>query len=86
MTELSSLSLSPREAIIASPATGYITIVLDSGSKLIVDTHDDLSVVLGNIGAVLSDKALVPALPEFLQKLDYLKLDAGNKVVYKMRK
>lgn len=86
--ELAGLSVEPREAIMSNATStgGYVTIVLEQGGKLILNTSDDLSLVLDNIATVISDKTLVPSLSDFLAKLDYMKLDAGNKIVYKMRK
>jgi len=83
LEELEGLSVGTREAAISE--TGYMTIYLDRGGKIVVDTKDDLSVILGNIAAVITDKAVAPSLPEFLDRLDYIKLDSGNKVVYKMK-
>jgi hypothetical protein len=83
LEELEGLSVSPREAEI-SP-TDYLTIYLERGGKIMVDAKDDLSVILGNIAAVITDKTVAPSLSEFLDRLDYIKLDSGNKVVYKMK-
>lgn len=83
MTQLSGLSVDPREADLSE--TGSMTISLGTGGRIVVDRRDDLSVVLGNIAAVISDRQVAPDLREFLETLDYIKFDAGNKVVYKIR-
>jgi hypothetical protein len=81
--ELEKLSLDPIEAVLNE--THYMTVVLAGGGKLIVNTGSDLSAVLANVDSIISDKTVVPSLPKFLQSLDYIKLDSGNKVVYKLR-
>ncbi|MBX4209242.1 FtsQ-type POTRA domain-containing protein [Candidatus Parcubacteria bacterium] len=87
MDELAGLSVDPREAELSGSTTtaAYMTVRLGGGGRLVVNTADDLSVVLGNIAAVISDKAIAPSLSGFLNKLDYMKLDVGNKVVYKLK-
>ncbi len=92
MSELSGLSVEPREVDLTSSSADasstplvYMTVVLGGGGTLVIDTADDLSSVLRNIAAIVSDKAIAPDLPKFLSELDYMKLDVGNKVVYKMR-
>jgi hypothetical protein len=83
MQELSGLSVSPREVVLGD--TGYMTVILAKGGRLIINSSDDLSVVLGNIAAVISDKSVAPDFARFLDELDYIKLDTGNKVVYKLK-
>ncbi|HEU5114844.1 MAG TPA: hypothetical protein VFT82_03695 [Candidatus Paceibacterota bacterium] len=84
--ELSGLSVDPREVELSGTSSApYLTIVLGGGGRLVVNAGDDLSSVLSNIAAVISDRTVVPSLSEFLSKLDYMKLDIGNKVVYKLR-
>jgi hypothetical protein len=87
MNQLTGLAVEPREAILSnSTTTSYMTILLAKGGKLIVNTADDLSVVLGNISSVISNRAVAPSLSQFLATLDYIKLDIGNKIVYKLKK
>jgi hypothetical protein len=81
LNQLAGLSIDPREAAIDE--FGYMTVSLGDGGKVIVYTKDDLSVVLGNIATVISDKSVAPSFSEFLSNLDYLKIDSGNKAVYK---
>ncbi|HVU06780.1 MAG TPA: FtsQ-type POTRA domain-containing protein [Candidatus Paceibacterota bacterium] len=86
MNQLSGLSIEPREAVFSGTSTAlYMTIKLAGGGDLIVNSEDDLSAVLSNIAAVISNKAVAPSLSEFLLNLDYMKLDIGNKVVYKLK-
>lgn len=82
--EVGRLSVDPIDARI-SPPTGYLTIELSSGGKIVVNTNDDLSVVLQNISAVLRDKVIAPSFSDFLAQLEYIKFDAGNKVVYRLK-
>ncbi|MEN9622223.1 MAG: hypothetical protein RLZZ67_657 [Candidatus Parcubacteria bacterium] len=82
--QLEGLSVDPVEATIAS-TSDYMTIALGGGGKIIVNTTDDLSGILENISAVLKDRSVAPSFSDFLAKLDYIKFDAGNKVVYKVR-
>jgi len=81
--ELGSFGIAPAEAVFGEPH--YMTVVLLTGGKLIVNTNDDLAVVLSNISSVINDKTVAPSLSRFLQKLDYMKFDSGNKVVYKLK-
>lgn len=83
MGRIDGLSLSPREADLGEG--GYATIRLGGGGKLLVNLDDDLSVVLANLAAIISDKNIAPSFPDFLERLDYIKLDSGNKVVYKLK-
>ncbi|HVT74930.1 MAG TPA: hypothetical protein VHD69_00710 [Candidatus Paceibacterota bacterium] len=86
MNELAGLSVEPREAILSGTSTLiYMTISLEGGGKLIVNSEDDLSTVLSNVAAVISNKAVAPSLSVFLASLDYMKLDIGNKIVYKLK-
>ena len=97
INELSGLSVDPREADLSlasvyapGVATGtssiiYMNVVLGGGGQLIINTSDNLSMVLGDISAVISDRAIAPSLEQFLGNLDYMKLDTGNKVAYKMK-
>jgi len=82
--ELRGLSLAPREAVFES--VDYATIVLAGGGKLVINMSDDLSAVLSNISAIITDRTVTPSLSHFLSTLDYLKLDTGEKVIYKVRK
>lgn len=84
MGELAGLSVDPREASIGDQS--YMTVTLGGGGRLIINTADDLSAVLGNIAAVISNRTVAPSLADFLTRLDYMKLDIGNKVVYKLKK
>jgi hypothetical protein len=81
--QLEGLSLDPREVAITD--INYMTVHLGEGGKLIVNRADELSKVLGNIAAIISDKSVAPSFPQFLRELDYIKLDSGNKVVYKIK-
>src|SRR6185369_13332348 len=49
--EFSGHSVDPREAILSD--TNYMTIVLASGGQFIINTTDDLSIVLSNIATVI---------------------------------
>jgi len=81
--ELGRLGVSPVKAEFGE--SGYMTIFLLAGGKLIINTNDDLSQVLSNISSILADRTVAPSIPSFLEKLDYIKLDSGNKVVYKLK-
>lgn len=81
---LETLMLEPVRASISS-TTGYMTVVLSSGGEIIVNTDDDLSEILQNISVVLKDQSVAPSFSTFLQKLEYIKFDTGNKVVYKLK-
>jgi hypothetical protein len=81
--ELKGANLDPREAFFEN--TGYVTVLLGSGGKLVVHIPDDLSNVLANIATITNDRSLAPSSKDFLETLDYLKLDTGNKVIYKAR-
>ncbi len=82
--ELGRLGLAPAEVIL--DGSHYMTVKLVSGGRLIVNAAYDLSAVLSNIHDVLADQKVAPSLPRFLERLDYMKLDSGNKVVYKLKK
>lgn len=84
MTELAGLSVEPREAELAASST-YMTVYLSQGGRLVINTADDLSTILGNIASIISTKSIAPSLAGFLKNLDYIKLDVGNKVVYKLK-
>lgn len=81
--ELAKLDLAPREAIMGE--AGYMTVVLGGGGRLIVNSTDDLSGVLANLSSILRDRSVAPSLGDFLKRLDYMRLDSGNKVFYKFR-
>ncbi|MBI5134065.1 MAG: FtsQ-type POTRA domain-containing protein [Candidatus Taylorbacteria bacterium] len=81
--ELSGLSVEPREARLGG--SGSLSVLLGAGGRIVVNQRDDLSAVLGNIAAVISDRKVAPDLRAFLDTLDYIKFDAGNKVVYKVK-
>lgn len=81
--ELAKLDLAPREAVMGE--AGYMTIVLGGGGRLIVNSTDDLSGVLANLSSMLHDRSVAPSLGDFLKRLDYMRLDSGNKVFYKFR-
>jgi hypothetical protein len=83
LRELSSLDLNPREAIMGE--AGYMTVTLGGGGRLIVNSTDDLSGVLANLSSILRDRSVAPSLGDFLARLDYMRLDSGNKVFYKFR-
>ncbi|HEY9481193.1 MAG TPA: FtsQ-type POTRA domain-containing protein [Candidatus Paceibacterota bacterium] len=83
MTQLSGLSVGPREIFVGTD--GYLTISLSNGGKIIIDATRDLSDVLSDIALVISDKSVAPDLLTFLNNLDYIKFDSGSKVVYKMK-
>jgi hypothetical protein len=84
MSELNKLNVEPREVSLEASST-YMTIGLTAGGKLVVNSADDLSTVLGNIQSIINDKSVAPNLAGFLNKLDYMKLDVGNKVVFKLK-
>ncbi len=81
--ELGALDTIPREVAVGE--AGYITIILGGGGRLIVNTVDDLSDVLSNLSSILSNKSIATTSEDFLSRLDYMRLDAGNKVFYKLR-
>ncbi len=81
--ELKRLSLDPREITLGE--NGYMTITLGLGGRLFMNATDDLSQMLSNISSVLDDTKVVQDLPSFLANLDYMKLDGGNKIVYKLK-
>ncbi|MFA6158234.1 MAG: hypothetical protein WC763_01210 [Candidatus Paceibacterota bacterium] len=82
--ELVTLGVDPREAVMGE--AGYMTVILGGGGTLIIDTGDDLSSVLANISSILGDATIAKTQADFLSKLDYMRLDAGNKVFYKLKK
>ncbi len=82
--ELVALDIEPRE-IVAGEA-GYADIVLEGGGRLIINTNDDLSDVLANLSSILNDKTVASSPQAFLSRLEYIRLDAGNKVFYKLKK
>ncbi len=82
--QIKNLGVDPVSADMSS-STDYMTFALGGGGKIVVNVADDLSVVLENISAVLKDRSVAPSFSDFLAKLDYIKFDAGNKVVYKLR-
>ena len=81
--QLSGLSVGPREASISD--SGYMTVTLEKGGKIMLDTKDDLSIVLANIATIITDRSVAPSFFEFLDGLDYIKIDSGNKAVYKLK-
>jgi len=82
--DIKNLSVDPLSATLSS-TTNYMTIELRAGGKIIVNAGDDLSVTLQNIAAVLQDRSVAPSFSDFLTHLEYIKFDAGNKVVYKLK-
>jgi hypothetical protein len=83
MKQIDGLSVRPRSVDLSQ--SGYMTISLEDGGRLIINTFDDLTTILENIATIISDKTIAPDFTAFLKNLDYIKLDSGNKVVYKMR-
>lgn len=83
MQEIQGLSLRPVEADMAE--TGYMTIELYDGGKIIINSRDNLAKVLVNLETIIADKKIAPDLNQFLRDLNYIKIDSGNKVVYKMK-
>jgi hypothetical protein len=81
--ELSALGIDPREIVIGD--AGYMTVMLGGGGRLIVNFLDDLSSVLSNLSSILSGSPASLDKPTFLSRLEYMRLDAGNKVFYKLR-
>jgi len=81
--ELKNMSLLPVEARLSS--NDYVEVLLLSGGKLIIYTKDDLSIVLTTLQSIVADKQIASSTEEFLSNLDYLRLDAGNKVTYKKK-
>ena len=82
--QIKNLGVDPVSADMSS-STDYMTFTLGGGGRIVVNVADDLSVVLENMSAVLKDRSVAPSFSDFLAKLDYIKFDAGNKVVYKLR-
>ncbi len=83
MQEIEGLSLHPVEADMAE--TGYITIRLFDGGEIVVNSKDNLAKVLVNLETLITDKKIAPDFSLFLRTLDYIKIDSGNKAVYKMK-
>lgn len=83
MGQVDGLSVMPREAILT--ASGYMTVMLEDGGRIFLNPSDDFSTVLGNLAAIITDKTVAPDFGRFLRELDYIKLDIGNKAVYKMK-
>ena len=83
MDQVGGLSDDPREAVLTPE--GYVTVYLKQGGKLVVNRSDDLSTVLANIATVITNRTIAPSFAAFLQDLDYIKLDTGNKIVYKLK-
>ncbi|MDP1625173.1 MAG: FtsQ-type POTRA domain-containing protein [bacterium] len=81
--ELGKLGVDPREVWFKD--AGYIDVLLGQGGRLIVNTSDDLSTTLLNLAAVLSDRSIASSTTAFLSSLDYMRLDSGNKVFYKLK-
>jgi len=79
--ELRNISLTPLRATL-SP-NGYMEVLLVGGGRLLIYIEDDLSSVLATLESVLADKQIASSTEEFLSRLNYLRLDAGNKVTYK---
>jgi hypothetical protein len=84
MHEVDGLLVGPESASV-SEYSDRMAIELKGGGKIIIDIRDDLTATLQNMSAIFKDKAVVTSLPEFLAALDYIKFDAGNKVVYKLK-
>ena len=83
INQLGGLSVDPRE--ITFGEAGYINILLGKGGVLTVNTTDNLSSVLDNVSTVLNDKTLASSSLSFLESLDYMRLDSGNRVFYKLK-
>lgn len=81
--ELQGLALRPVEAEMVE--TGYMTIELFDGGKIIINSRDNLARVLVNLETIITDKKIALDFGQFLKDLDYIKIDSGNKVVYKMK-
>jgi hypothetical protein len=81
--QIASLGLEPVEVLLG--VAGYMEVKLAKGGKLIINGTDDLSAVLSRLGAFVSDIKTVPNLAAFLAKLDYIRLDSGNKIFYKLK-
>ncbi len=84
MQEIHGLNVEPVDARLDRVAD-TISIGLAGGGRIIVHASADLSVVLDNIEVVLKDRTIAPSFSHFLEELDYIKFDAGNKVVYKLK-
>ncbi|HEY0908516.1 MAG TPA: FtsQ-type POTRA domain-containing protein [Candidatus Paceibacterota bacterium] len=84
MRQIDSLSVEPVEARLDRVAD-TISIGLAGGGRIIVHASANLSTVLQNISVVLKDRTIAPSFSDFLANLDYIKFDAGNKVVYKLK-
>lgn len=81
--EIRNLALSPIGGMFS--ANEYLVVTLAGGGRLFIYMEDDLSAVLATLDSIISDKRVAPSLDAFLAGLDYLRLDAGNKVTYKKK-
>lgn len=81
--ELSSMGLPPREIELREAA--YMTVVVGEGGRLIVNRADNLSKTLGNLASLLERRDIVPSAAELSEGLDYMRLDSGNKIFYKLK-
>lgn len=83
VNEITKLDLSPIRAMIDSD--GYITLGLKDGGEILIYSKDDLTKILDNLITFMSDKTVVLNQSQFLKNLDYIKIDSGNKIVYKLK-
>ncbi len=84
MNQVQKLDIDPVRVRMAS-TSNHIIIDLAKGAKVFVDRGGDLTPILENISTVLRDPLIAPSFSQFLTRLEYIKFDGGNKVVYKMR-
>ena len=62
-----------------------MTVVVEGGGRLIVNRADDLSKTLGNLASLLENRQQIPSVADFAASLDYMRLDSGNKIFYKLK-
>lgn len=77
---LAPLGLTP---IIFEASIDEYQISLKGGGRLIINSSDDLSIILKNLGTVLRSDNLKKAITN--DTLDYIDLRYGNKVFYKLK-
>ncbi len=83
LSQLGSIGVTVREVVIGE--TSYITVILSGGGRLIINSIDDLSAVLSNLDSILKDKSTASSSEGFLNSLDYMRLDSGNKIFFKVK-
>lgn len=81
--ELKTLGLSIHKVVYISDTELHIVFV--EGGKLIIDPRDDLSRIKVAIEALIQDIDVSFGTPEFMNKLEYLDMRYGSKLVYRMK-